>query len=204
MNLLNPQSLLRWFGFTALVMSPLVSTSAAADPPTSIEIAWDAVPGSDVQGYKVYVGTSSGQYSESYDAGLNLSVAVPDLVWGTTYFFAVKAIGSTGLESDYSEEIVVTIATPPLPTGGEITMAASGQLAMNWSFPTAALSSAPDFIIEQSSDLVNWTVAATVGAWSYSGGTTESVNFSWPVAVSGSRKFYRLTAKNWLGTSRMP
>lgn len=201
---LNPKSLLKSFKITVVVVCHIAAISAIAAPLNSIEIGWDAVSEPGIEGYKVYVGTASNQYSRTYDAGTNLSLTVPDLVWGTTYFFAVKSIDSTGLESAYSDEFVLTIATPPLPTGGGMTVDATGLLALTWSFPTAAMSSAPEFIIEQSSNLVNWTVAATIPASSPTGGTGDSADFSWPIGFSGARKFYRLTARNWLGTSTGP
>jgi hypothetical protein len=204
MNHLSPKSLLQSLGFVALVLSPLLATSVLADDLNTIKIGWDAVAEIGIQGYRVYVGTASDQYTLSYDAGLNLDLTIPGMVSGETYFFAVKAIGFGGLESAYSEEIAVTIATPPLPTGGEMTMSGTGELALNWSFPMAAMSSAPEFIIEQSTNLVNWTVAATILPAESTGGTPEMANFSWPIAVSGLSNFYRLTARNWLGMSTVP
>ena len=204
MNHLNPKSLLQLLGFIARVLSPLLATPALADDLKTITIGWDPVAETGIQGYRVYVGTVINHYSQSYGAGPNLELTVPDLVSGATYFFAVKAIGFAGLESAYSEEIAVTIAPPPLPTGGGMTMSGTGEFALNWSFPTAAMSSAPEFIIEQSTDLVNWTVAATILPSAAAGGTPEMANFSWPVAVSGLSRFYRLTARNWLGMSTGP
>jgi hypothetical protein len=204
MNHLNPRSLLQLLWFIALALSPLLTSSAVADESNTIKLGWDAVVEPGIQGYRVYVGTASHQYIQSYEAGPNTELTIPGLVSGATYFFAVKTIGSWGLESAYSEEIAVTISTPPLPAGGEMTMIGEGKLALNWSFPTAAMSSEPEFIIEQSADLVNWTVAATISPSVSTGGTPEMARFSWPIAVSGSRKFYRLTARNWLGTSTGP
>lgn len=200
MSHLNTKALLKSLGITALVVSALSATSARAATLNPIKLGWYAVPEIDIQGYKVYVGTVSNQYTLTYDADTSLTLTVPDRVLGTTYYFAVKSIDSTGLESDYSQEIAVSIATPPLPTCGGITMDGSGLRALNWSFPKAALTSSPEFIIEQSTNLVNWTVAATVSPSASTGGTTQTANFSWPIAISGPRRFYRLTAKNWLGT----
>jgi hypothetical protein len=182
----------------------LFAISAKAATLNPIKLGWNAVPETGIQGYKVYVGTASNQYTLTYDAGTNLTLTIPDRVLGTTYYFVVKAIGSTGLESPYSQEVAVTIAPPPLPVGGGMTTNGSGQRALSWSFPKAALTGSPEFIIEQSTNLVNWTVAATVLPSASTGGTTQMANFSWPMAVSGTRRFYRLTARNWLGTPMTP
>jgi hypothetical protein len=185
-------------------LTALFASWAGAQTLKSIKLGWNAVPETGILGYKVYVGTASKQYTQNYDAGTSLTLTVPDRVLGGTYYFAVKSIGAGGLESALSEEIAVTIATPPLPTGGGMAISGSGQRSLNWIFPKAALTSSPEFVIEQSVDLVNWSVAATVQPSASTGGTTQMANFSWPVAVSGSRRFYRLTARNWLGTSTGP
>lgn len=195
----NPLSLLKTLSF--VILCALSVSLAGAQTLKSIKLGWNAVPDAGILGYKVYVGTTSNQYTQSYDAGLNLSLTVPDRVLGTTCYFAVRTVGSTGQESNFSDEIAVTISTPPLPVGGGMVVSGSGQRSLSWTFPKAALTSSPEFIIEQSPDLVTWTVAATVPPSASMGGTTLTANFSWPVAVTGSRKFYRLTARNWLGTS---
>lgn len=87
---------------------------AATVPPQTVALAWDAVPETNIQGYKVYVGTQSLQYTTSYLAGNQLTYSVAGLTSGQTYYFAVSAIGSTGLESAYSTELAVTTAVPPV------------------------------------------------------------------------------------------
>lgn len=195
----NPSIILKSLAVATLTV--LSATLADAQTFKSIKLGWNAVPETGILGYKVYVGTASNQYTQTYDAGTSLSLTIPDRVLGTTYYFAVKSVGSGGLESVFSGEIAVTIATPPLPAGGAIAVNGSGQRSLSWSFPKAALTASPEFVIEQSVDLVNWTVAATVQPSASTGGNTQTANFSWPVAVSGPRRFYRLTARNWLGTS---
>jgi hypothetical protein len=195
----NPSLFLK--SLAVAILTALSATLAGAQTLKSIKLGWNAVPETGILGYKVYVGTASNQYTQNYDAGTSLTLTVPDRVLGSTYYFAVKSIGAGGLESAFSGEIAVTIATPPLPTGGGMAVSGSGQRSLSWSFPKAALTSSPEFIVEQSVDLVNWTVAATVLPSASTGGTTQTANFAWPVAVSGLRRFYRLTARNWLGTS---
>jgi hypothetical protein len=79
-----------------------------------VTLAWDP-SGTDVAGYRVYFGLNSRADSSIYanviDVGAQTSVSVPNLVVGTTYFFAVTAYNSLGVESDFSEEIAYA---PPL------------------------------------------------------------------------------------------
>jgi hypothetical protein len=204
MSVKTPSSLLKSCGLFALTILALSVESATAATFHTVNLAWNAVPEPGIQGYRVYAGTATGVYSQTFEVGTSLSVPVPSREFGQTYYFSVKAIGSTGLESPYAQELVVTIAPPPLPLGGGLTVNGSGQRALNWTFPKASLGSSPEFIIEQSTNLVNWTVAATVQPSASTGGTTQIANFSWPVAISGTRRFYRLTAKNWMGMSTTP
>lgn len=194
------------FAFAAAAFSTL-PTNAAFTPPSgkTLTLGWDANPELDLQDYRVYVGAQSGQYTQTFDAGAATSIPIVQLQEGQTYYFAVVAIGSTGLESPLSAELVVTIATPPLPTGSRVASGEAGELNLQWTFPTSAMGSSPEFIVQASSDLKNWTEVATVSAENSLGGDGQQEYFSWSIpAATGERKFYRLTASNWLGSSTAP
>ncbi len=62
-----------------------------------------------VTGYHLYVGVSSGHYSQTNDVGKVTSANVSDLDPGTTYFFAVSAYDALKLESVLSSEISYTV-----------------------------------------------------------------------------------------------
>lgn len=83
---------------------------------TSVTLDWDApttnTDGSlitDLQGYKVYYGTSTGDYSLSVDVGTSTDCLISSLTEGATYYFVVVAYDSLGNESDPSNEISKTI-----------------------------------------------------------------------------------------------
>ena len=78
----------------------------------SVSLAWDASPGPNVAGYRVYYGTSSGSLSQNLDAGPVTIATVPNLSNATTYFFAVTAYNTAG-ESQRSN--VVSYTTPATP-----------------------------------------------------------------------------------------
>ncbi len=70
---------------------------------------------SDLAGYKVYYGTSSGNYTTSIDVGKTTSYQLT-LAGGYTYYFAVTAYDTSGNESTYSNEVYKTLGadtTPP-------------------------------------------------------------------------------------------
>jgi hypothetical protein len=80
-----------------------LTTAAGALPP--ITLLWNANTESDLAGYKVYVGTSSGVYSNPIDVGNVTSFVVPGLTSGIQYFFVVTAYDTTNNESPRSSEV---------------------------------------------------------------------------------------------------
>ncbi len=80
----------------------LFCTSAGAQ--SSVTLAWNASAASNLAGYKVYYGQGSGDYGAYVQTGTT-TATVPGLIAGRTYYFAVTAYDTSGLESDYSSEI---------------------------------------------------------------------------------------------------
>ena len=70
----------------------------------AVILAWDANPEVDIANYRLSYGTSTGSYPIVIDAGQNLEASVPNLVQGTTYYFAVSAVNTAGVQSRYSTE----------------------------------------------------------------------------------------------------
>src|SRR5437660_17220 len=75
----------------------------------SVTVIWNASPSTNVTGYFVYYGVQSATYTNKLDAGNATNATVSGLVDGTTYYFAVTAHTSTGLESDFSNEMSYTV-----------------------------------------------------------------------------------------------
>jgi fibronectin type 3 domain-containing protein len=70
-----------------------------------ISLTWDPNNEPTVDGYKLYYGTSSKNYSESIDIGNNTKYTIKNLKRGQTYFIAVTAYDIEGNESGFSDEI---------------------------------------------------------------------------------------------------
>jgi Bacterial Ig domain/Fibronectin type III domain len=96
--------------FAALIAAAL---TASVQGQSSVTLGWDPDPGSAIVGYRLYDGVASRAYTNVIDTGTATTQAVSNLTVGVTYFFAVTAVGTNGLESDYSAEISYTV---PLPT----------------------------------------------------------------------------------------
>jgi hypothetical protein len=70
-----------------------------------ISLAWDSNSEPNVAGYKLYIGRSSGNYTQARDLGLTTICSIRDLIDGSSYFFAITAYNQNGLESGFSEEV---------------------------------------------------------------------------------------------------
>jgi Fibronectin type III domain len=103
------------FSQALFVMAVLLS-SANLFAAQSVGLAWDPNSENDLAGYLVYYGTASGNYSQTRPAATP-SATVTNLNSGTTYYFAVTAYNTNGLESGYSNEVSYsTSGSPPPPT----------------------------------------------------------------------------------------
>lgn len=77
-----------------------------------ISLAWDPNSESNLGGYRLYYGTSSGNYSQTISVGLSTNYTVTNLAEGGTYYFALTAVSAEGLESGYSNEVVYSSSSP--------------------------------------------------------------------------------------------
>jgi large repetitive protein len=74
-------------------------------PASALDIAWNANPESNVSGYKLKYGTTSGVYPNVVSIGTTPAASVSGLNEGSTYYFVVTAVNELGLESTPSAVI---------------------------------------------------------------------------------------------------
>lgn len=79
----------------------------------TVTLQWDPNTETDLTGYKVYWGIVSSIYTSSVTVGLVTTYTVTNL-GGGTYYFAVTALNTAGLESGYSNEVSTVIPIPPV------------------------------------------------------------------------------------------
>ncbi len=89
--------------------SPTGSATSPPPPPSgtatgTVTVIWNANTEADLQGYRVYVGTSSGARTQAFDVG-NVTSTRLTLPLGSTYFFVVTAYDKSGNESSPSGEL---------------------------------------------------------------------------------------------------
>jgi len=71
----------------------------------SLNLAWDANTEEDLAGYRVYYGTSTGNYGEPTDVGNITEYELQGLNEGTTYYIALTAYDTSNNESEKSDEV---------------------------------------------------------------------------------------------------
>ena len=93
-------------GITKQVPVTLTLTAGTSASNTA-SLAWSANTDSDLAGYKVYAGTSSGHYAAPITTlpKTTTSYTVTGLQTGTTYFFVITAYDNAGNESLHSSEV---------------------------------------------------------------------------------------------------
>lgn len=103
----------RRFGFLLILsliamMFFLFCTSGFAGDAT---LSWDANSDPNVSGYKVYYGTATRSYGTPIDLGNQTNYSLTGLGLGT-YYFAVTAYNTSGLESVFSNEVSKAFSSP--------------------------------------------------------------------------------------------
>ena len=79
----------------------------------SVSLTWNASASSNVTGYKVYRGTSSGgPYALLSSPGNTTSTTDNNVTSGTTYYYVVTAVDSNSAESSYSNQVPAVIPVP--------------------------------------------------------------------------------------------
>ncbi len=100
-----------------LLLASLSLISVPTVHSAQVTFAWDPSP-STVAGYKLYHGTSDGNYPNSIDAQSATTVAV-DLT-SPTHYVVAKAYDSTGNESAPSNQVIAHCINSSAGTGGNI------------------------------------------------------------------------------------
>ncbi len=102
-----------WSLVLLFVVLSVVSFTAQSKPRGVVRLAWDASPDPNVVGYAVHVGTTSGQYTQTFDVRKRRTFTYRRAVVGRRYFFAVSAYNDGGLGPLSSEVSVVAVALKP-------------------------------------------------------------------------------------------
>jgi hypothetical protein len=108
------------FALGFVLASASISGTALAQT-ASLTLGWYESTSSNIAGYKIHLGTRSGEYSTHYNLGLPIAtdgiirVTIP-LDQGSNYFISISTYDSGGSQSPFSDEVLIT-AQQLDPTG---------------------------------------------------------------------------------------
>lgn len=115
----------------------------------SVTLAWNPVTNAALAGYNVYYGSKSGTYTNVVSVANVTNATVTGLLEGGTYYFAVTALSTAGLESAYSQEVSYWV-----PFNGPQILTPYIQVKFSATSVKAAISTSPD--------LLTWSAARSV------------------------------------------
>jgi hypothetical protein len=78
----------------------------------NVRLIWPMDKEKDIAGYYLYYSQKSGYYLRRRDVGKTNFALFPNLPKGEKYFFAIKAYSPSDQESEYSNEVFVTVECP--------------------------------------------------------------------------------------------
>lgn len=87
----------------------LATSTKSTTTVTTATLSWAPNTDSDLAGYKVYMGTTSGLYGTPVDVGNVTTYTAGNLTAGTTYYFSVTAYDQSRNESLHSGEVSKSI-----------------------------------------------------------------------------------------------
>ena len=141
----------------------VLAGASSAFAQTTVTATWDRNTDSYTAGYRVYYGTSPGDYQWSVDAGNQVSKQI-DLSPGSIYYFIVRAYNQTFEYGPPSGEVTFNVTPSPAPTA---------QITATLQNNTTAL--------------VTWQTANATSATI--NGTAVGLSGSTSIAVSGQTTF---------------
>src|SRR3989441_2535680 len=159
--------------FVACVLTVLCSLAPAVSSAAQVTLAWDPNTETDLAGYKLYYGLSSGSYPSSVDVGNLTSYTLSGLLEGQSYYFAATAYNLSLAESGFSNEVSKALADVTPPTVS-LTAPANGATVSGTAVTVSA--SASDNVgvagVQFSLDGVNLGAEDTVAPYSATWNTT--------------------------------
>jgi hypothetical protein len=142
-------------------------------------VSWSPSVNSDVAGYVVYYGPSSGVYTYRVVAGTNTTATIENLNAGQTNFFVVRAFSNGGAQSLPSNEVSYIVPgvmkLSPRHTATDPTVI---------NFPVAP---GHTYLVQASVDCRAWSTI-----WQTTGVNNNWVNFTDAEAPHLPMRFYRL------------
>jgi hypothetical protein len=158
----------------------MFSTGVPVLKGADLGLAWERNTEPDVAGYWVYYGMSSGEYTAQMWAGNRTSVTVSNLQEGVTYYFAVTATTDAGVESGFSQELVLQAYFEEVKLSMQLVETAD-QKTTQINIPTR---SGRIYVVESSEDLISWLPVS----WVFGTGDPATIS----VVQNSPKGFFRV------------
>jgi hypothetical protein len=165
---------------TLLCLISLHSALGVNPTQTSVTLAWDPSPSTNVVGYTICYGPVSGSYTNVISVGNTNRATISGLTVGATYYFAATAVDNQGLQSVYSTEVGCTAQIRlsklrmSLNTAKQILLTGTGPAGYQYD-------------VLAGSSCTNWTAVGSVTV-----DATGSLQFTDPASATNSIRYYRL------------
>lgn len=164
-----------------LLGTPLLHAGSATLSWTAPATNADGTPLTDLAGYKIHYGTTSGSYTQSLSVGNVTTYMLTNLTDGLTYYFVTTAVNTSGGESGFSNQVSKAIpaladTTPPaglinINGGAAYANSTTVNLAISATDSGSGMGSGAQ--MQFSNDGVSWSAAeayATSKVWTLSPG----------------------------------
>ena len=171
--------------------------NSATSGPASVALSWSAPAsdgGSAVTSYKVYRGTASGGETFLTTLGNVTSWTDGNVTNGTTYFYKVSAVNSTGEGALSSERSAIPATVPDPPTLAPAG-AGNSQVSLSWTPPSSNGGSAvTGYKVYRGTQSGGETLLATLG---------NSTTYNDGTPANGTTYYYKVSALNAVGESTL-
>ncbi|MFZ3137393.1 MAG: fibronectin type III domain-containing protein, partial [Thermodesulfovibrionales bacterium] len=177
------------------------------EAPTTNE---DGTSLTDLAGYKIYYGTTTGNYTQNIDVGNVTTYTFSNLTNGSTYIFVATAYNTARIESSYSNEVSKSI---PSAQSNTLTVNRAGSGTGTVTSSPAGISCGADCSeAYNAGTVVTLTATAdgssTFGGWSGActgtGSCTVTMDAAKTVTATFTLKTYTITATAGSGGSITP
>lgn len=140
----------------------------------TVTLTWQANTESDLNGYHVYVGTSSRKYGPPIPVGKTTEYVFNNLEGGEKYYFALTSLDTAGNESGFSSEVSKYVEKTGSSSNSGSPVSNTTEVAIWWTQYSTRSSAVPVKIYDGSSLLATKTVNQRTngGKWNVLGSYT--------------------------------
>jgi hypothetical protein len=148
-----------WLSVLCLLSSVLFLQAAPFTNATfRARLEWDAATDPIVTGYFAYCSTSSFWHGTNQvlnpvlvtrvDAGTNVTCDVTNLLPGVRYYFVVTCYNAECIESDYSNELQLSVSKPPAPPHVRVKLTLALERSNSADGPWSPEANAPEYAVQ--------------------------------------------------------